>query len=202
VCLTLALLAGFATGEPSRPHLSRAVLPVRGPLIEANDHPEWKQFLVQAAFRRADELERLRALPDTPMVVEMTTEPEVAPEPEAVNESSATTTGEEAIAALPPQDGPHVKDDVTGSIDEDKPTGIMPVEIGEASSVELPLAEEQTLPPVRQPETLQKLNDNQPKAQRKPVAQAKKKAPAKPEAQPATTDQLSTVFGEQASGSP
>jgi hypothetical protein len=155
VFLTLALLAGFAVHEPARPHLSHVVAPARGPLIEATEHPEWKQFLVQAAFRRADELERLLDLPASPMIIEAVIEPavmksenvEAAVVPKKADEPAAQA------AALAPERDPDVMEDITASIDE-KPTGMMPVEIGASSSAELPLTEQETLPQVRQPETL------------------------------------------------
>ena len=162
VVLTLALLAGFAVHKPARPHLSHVVAPARGPLIEANEHPEWKQFLVQAAFRRADELERLRELPASPMIVEAVIEPAII-KAENIEVTVAPKTADEPapqVAALAPERDPDVMEDITASVDE-KPTGMMPVEIGASSSAELPLTEQEMLPPVRQPETLQ-LNDSQP----------------------------------------
>ena len=224
VFLTLALLAGFALHEPARPHLSHVVAPARGPLIETNEHPEWKQFLVQAAFRRADELERLRDLPASPMIIEAAIEPaiikaenvEVTVAPEKADVPAAQ------VAALAPERDPEVMEDITASIDE-KPAGMMPVEIGASSSGELPLTEQEMLPQVRQPETL-KLNDSQsvvpeadvrlaiavdrlpesrpkiePKLERKRVVRVKKKPPAKPVAEPAVPDLLSTIFGDRQS---
>jgi hypothetical protein len=222
--LTLALLAGFAVHEPARPQLSHVVAPARGPLIEANEHPEWKQFLVQAAFRRADELERLRDLPASPMIIEAAIEPaaitaetiEVTAAPEKADEPAAQ------VSALAAERDPDVMEDVTASIDE-KPSGMMAVEIGASSSAELPLTEHETLPQIRQPETL-RLNDSQPtvpeadvrlavtverlpesrpkieaKIERKRIARAKKKPPAKPVAEPAVPDLLSTIFGDRQS---
>jgi hypothetical protein len=221
VFLTLALLAGFALHEPARPHLSHVVAPARGPLIETNEHPEWKQFLVQAAFRRADELERLRDLPASPMIIEAAIEPAVI----TAENVEAALTPEKAdapaaqVAALAPERDPEVMEDITASIDE-KPAGMMPVEIGASSSAELPLTEQEMLPQVRQPETL-KLDDSQsvvpeaevrlaiaverppesrpkiePKLERKRVVRVKKKPPAKPVAEPAVPDLLSTIFGQ------
>ncbi len=220
VFLTLALLAGFAVHEPARPQLSHVVAPARGPLIEANEHPEWKQFLVQAAFRRADELERLRDLPASPMIIEAVIEPavikaenvEVTVAPEKADEPAAQ------VAALAPERDPDVMEDITASIDE-KPTGMMPVEIGASSAAELPLTEQETLPQVRQPETLkldiqsavqsdvdvrpmatvERLPASRPKIERKRIAQAKKKPPAKPVAEPTVPDLLSTIFGDRQS---
>jgi hypothetical protein len=226
VFLTLALLAGFAVREPARPHLGHVVAPARGPLIEAGEHPEWKQFLVQAAFRRADELERLRDLPASPMVIEAVIEPavmkaediETSPAPEKADEPAPP------VAALAPERDPDVMEDITASIDE-KPSGMMPVEIGASSSAELPLTEQEMLPQVRQPETL-RLNDSQPaagpseadlriavaverlpesrpkiepKTERKRIVRAKKKPPAKPAAEPTVPDLLSTIFGDRQS---
>jgi hypothetical protein len=225
VFLTLALLAGFALHEPARPHLSHVVAPARGPLIETNEHPEWKQFLVQAAFRRADELERLRDLPASPMIIEAAIEPavittenvEVTLAPEKADAPAAQ------VAALAPERNPEVMEDITASIDE-KPAGMMPVEIGASSSAELPLTEQEMLPQVRQPETL-KLDDIQsaapleaevrpamtverlpesrpkiePKLERKRIVRVKKKPPAKPVAEPAVPGLLSTIFGDRQS---
>ena len=223
--LTLALLAGFAVHEPARPHLSHVVAPARGPLIEANEHPEWKQFLVQAAFRRADELERLRDLPASPMIIEAVIEPAVV-QTENVEATVAPKKADDEptaqVAALAPDGDPDVLEDITASIDE-QPTGMIPVEIGSSSSAELPLTEQETLPQVRQPETL-KLNDSpsvvpesdirlavsverlpesrpkiEPKLERKRIVRAKKKPPAKPVAEPTVPDLLSTIFGDRQS---
>jgi hypothetical protein len=220
VFLTLALLAGFAVQEPARPHLGHVVAPARGPLIEANEHPEWKQFLVQAAFRRADELERLRDLPASPMIIEAVIEPAVV-KAENVEAAMAPEKEDEPapqIAALAPERDPDVMEDITASVDE-KPTGILPVEIGASSSAELPLTEQEALPPVRQPETLkldvqsavqpdvavrpatmvERLPESRPKIERKRMVRVKKKPPAKPVAEPTVPDLLSTIFGDRQS---
>ena len=228
MCLVLALLAGFAVIDPSKPQRGQATARARGPLIEVNEHPEWKQFLVQAAYRRAEELERLRDLPASPMIVDEVM-PAEAVEPE--NADAAVAPPEKAeeapqqLAALPPEHDPEVKDDITASI-EAKPSGVMPVEIGASSSAELPVIEQEAVPETRQPESLQRQNEDQsaslqepsaapaamidrlPQAKpkvplRKQIARAKKKPLARPASQPAATPGLlSTIFGEQTSRSP
>lgn len=177
VVAALALLAGFAAREPSRPHLARVEVPARGSLIEAAEHPEWKQFLVQAAYRRANELERLRDLPAAPTIVEP---PAPAPPVEAKDQ----------VATLSPTDVEHDAEEITGSIEE-TPGGAMPVEIGEASSTELPLSERNLIPPIK-PETLKRQNDTQQKIPPKPRAKLRPKPPAKPAEEP---DLLTRIFG-------
>lgn len=174
VLAILALLAGFFVPAPST--LARPMQPARGPLIEADQHPEWKQFLVQAAYRRADEIGRLRALPSTPTVVPI-----------------ATPTVPVQVAELPPPRSELAPGDVTGSIDDAEP-GSMPVDIGEASATELPIRQLDLPMPIERPESL-KRNQSQLRA---PVHRAKhaKPAPAKPE-----PDFLTKLFGS-ASASP
>src|SRR5690349_8254100 len=68
VLVMLALLAGFGAPRPATSS-ARLPSPARGPLINAAEHPEWKQFLIQAAYQRSDAIERLKELPDTPTIV-------------------------------------------------------------------------------------------------------------------------------------
>ena len=65
LAIMILILALSPPGGP-RPPLPRTVMPARGALIARADHPEWRQLLVYAALRRADELSQLRQLPDTP----------------------------------------------------------------------------------------------------------------------------------------
>jgi hypothetical protein len=66
VLLAIALLAlAFNAPDGSRAQISN-VVPVRGPIIEWGERPEWRQLIILSAIqRRADELNKLRELPDT-----------------------------------------------------------------------------------------------------------------------------------------
>lgn len=168
VLAILALLAGFVAPGPST--LARPLPPARGPLIEAGQHPEWKQFLVQAAYRRADEIGRLQKLPSAPTIVPV-----------------ATPTVPVQVAELPPAQTEIAPEDVTGAIDDEP--GSMPVDIGEASATELPIQQLDLPMPIERPETL-KRNQGQLKTPARPVAK-RNPAPAKPP----EPDFLTKLFG-------
>jgi len=136
--LLAILLLVLALGAPERVHVAFAprVSPMRGPLIALDEHPEWPQFVIQAAIRRADELNRLRNLPDTP-----------------IHSVPAPPAGK--IASVPAQrvDTDPEPDDLTGSIIQPPPATI-PIDIGEASSIELPVVTHEEPPPVITPARL------------------------------------------------
>jgi hypothetical protein len=110
------------------PGSTAATLAARGALEQIGAHPEWRQFLILAAIRRADELDRLRDLPDMPG-------------------RSPRTQDAGKFAGLPAERNDADPDDETGSI-KDTPSATIPIEIGEPSSTELPVAAPPESPPV------------------------------------------------------
>jgi len=178
VLVMLALLTGFVAPEPRS--LARPVAPARGPLIAATEHPEWKQFLVQAAYRRADEIERLRELPDTATI--MPAPPVEEPEP--------PVAAPEQLASLPPTEIDSTPAEMTGSIDE-LAAAVMPIDIGEASATELPLTDQELQPPVQRPESLKR----QIETRRKLPTRRQAKLRPKAQAQSPQTDFFTTLFG-------
>jgi hypothetical protein len=205
VLVMLALLAGFATPGPATS--TRAIAPARGPLIDATEHPEWKQFLVQAAYRRSDEIERLNALPDTPAVVpalavEAPSPFEKPPEPPALEQAPPTQEAQQ-LAALSPDFDDNLPADPTGSI-EASPSDL-PIDIGEASATELPITIQDLPIPIERPQTLKRLNETNRAIKPAKRRQARTKQPLAqpPAAQP--PDFFSSLFGSgnsQASSSP
>jgi hypothetical protein len=134
-CAALAVLAALAVVATSRSYVSPAgALPARGALMEPADHPEWRQFLVLAALRRADEVNRLRDLPDSMFGDK--------PEP--------------SVANLPGGGIDSAPDDETGSV-TDSPSVTIPIDIGVTSAPELPVvrakepAQVQRLPALAEP---------------------------------------------------
>jgi hypothetical protein len=147
VLLAIAILV-LALNPPdgSRAHLTPAMAPARGALIARDQHPEWRQFLMLAALRRADELKRLLELPDTPLrsAPAQVSPPKAAPTPE--------------IAAVPNNRSDTDPEDLTGSIVQ-TPDAAIPVDIGETSSTELPVIPQEERPPVVTPERAKRQRD-------------------------------------------
>ena len=175
VLLAIVLLAlALSSPDGSRAQLMPAVAPVRGAMLERGEHPEWRQFLILAAIQRADELSRLRELPDTPTRSE--------PPPAAPKVAGLPTGRSDAD----PEDA-----DVTGSVMQ-PPAATIPVDIGEASSFELPVAAPEETPPViRTPQRVKSRNESRLKG-----AQHARRArtPAKPEI-PAPFNLFELLFG-------
>lgn len=108
LAILILLLALTPPGSSHAP-LAPAIRAARGPLIDRDEHPEWRQMLIRAAMRRADELSRLRELPDTPVTVAPAAQAESEPpreektqaQPEAQPETQTQTP-----AAEPSPDDP------------------------------------------------------------------------------------------------
>jgi hypothetical protein len=145
VLLAITIL-GLALIPPGRSHmqLSAADASARGALIDRREHPEWRQFLLLAALRRAEELGRLRALPDAADLPEI---PDIVLEYGPVELPVAEPRPDSKIAGLPIAPEETGSEDVTGSTNV-APTATMPIDIGEASSSELPVGPVEEKPPV------------------------------------------------------
>lgn len=135
------LVLALSPPDGSRAPLNSAMAPARGALVDRNRHPEVRQFLMLAALKRADELNRLRELPDTP------TRTEPAPTEPARTEAPP----EEAKIATLPADQNEADPDV-GTAATESPSVSIPVEIGEPSSTELPVTRQEKASLVETPE--------------------------------------------------
>lgn len=131
VLLAIILLV-LALNLPAGPHAQLTLngAPVRGAMIDRNEHPEWRHFLMLAAIQRTDELNRLRELANSPARTEV-----APPAPK--------------VAGLPIERGDTDPDDddQTGSIVQ-PPAATLPIDIGETSTFELPLTTPEEQPPV------------------------------------------------------
>jgi hypothetical protein len=143
VLLAIAILA-LALTPPglSRMRVAAIDAPATGALIDRNKHPEWRQFIIQAALRRADALSALRDLPNRAMPLPQI--PDVAPTYEAPVFPKLSTGEKEKVAGLPGQEGGD-PDDITGAIKAAPAT--IPIDIGETSSTELPAFSADDKPP-------------------------------------------------------
>jgi len=169
VILAIMLLV-LALNPPAGRHaqLTPGVVPIHGAMIARGDHPEWRQFLMLAAIRRAEELNRLRELPDIPTVT--------APQPPANMDGALEPP---KVAGLPAtrRDSDPDADDATGSIVQ-QPAATIPIDIGETSSFELPVGKTEEQPPViRAPQRVKSRNES--RIERAPQAR-RAKAKAEP----------------------
>ncbi len=119
----LILVLALSPPDGSRAPLSSAMATGRGVLADRDRQSEVRQYLIHAALKRADELNRLRDLPDTPARAEEAP-PKVAGLP-----TDRTDADPEETATIP-----------------ETPVVTIPIEIGEPSSVELPAVAPQALP--------------------------------------------------------
>jgi hypothetical protein len=126
----LILVLALSPPDGSRAPLSSTIVPGRGALVDRDRHPEVRQFLIYAALKRANELNRLRELPDTP---------------------ARSDDARSKLAGLP--GGRSDTDpEETSSLNE-TPGVSIPVEIGEPSSTELPVPLPQDdAPAIKKPE--------------------------------------------------
>ena len=187
VLLAITILV-LALNPPVGPHmhLTAAMMPARGALISRDDHPEWRQFLILAALRRADELSKLRDLPDTPTrTAPLVSERVVHPKkPQAARPAD---TGK--LAGV--QANPTGQSDVTGTVQS--PDAAMPVDIGESSSTELPVIPHEERPPVIM---MPAHNEPPPAAEPTPAGRTKPKTAMRAPA-PAAAKQASREAGSE-----
>jgi hypothetical protein len=148
VLLAIVIL-GLALTPPGGSHLRLAAIdaPATGALIDRSRHPEWRQFIIQAALRRADAISALRELPDT--TVRLPQIPDVV-SPYMTPVFPPLSSGEkEKVAVLPTPDRSG-RDDETSAYPTAPAT--IPIEIGEESSTELPAVLSDDRPPaIRMP---------------------------------------------------
>lgn len=135
VFLAITIL-GLALIPPGRSHLQFAAddQPARGALIDRSAHPEWRQFLIQAALKRADEIDRLRDLPDGRADM-------------GNGATTATAKAADKLAGLPVALDEADVEEQTGAINV-APSATIPIDIGATSSSELPVAPVEEMPPV------------------------------------------------------
>ena len=125
------LVLALSPPDGSRSSLNTAISPAGGVLLDRDRHPEVRQFLILAALKRANELNRLRDLPDTP------TRSEPPPEPPKV-------------AALPSEPNAAEKED-TNSASEAPDVG-SPIESSEPPAIDLPMIKQEEPPEAKKPE--------------------------------------------------
>jgi hypothetical protein len=126
----LILVLALSPPDGSRLPMAATIAPARGASVDRDRHPEVRQFLILATLKRADELNRLRELRDTP---------------------ARSDNAQSKVAGLS-NDRSDTDPEETSSMNETLSVTI-PVKIGERSSFELPVtSQEESTPAVRKPE--------------------------------------------------
>ena len=127
------LVLALSPPDGPRAPLNTAMVPAPGSLVDVGYHPETRQFLIRAAIKRADELNRLRELPDTPT--------RTAPaEPAAIEPAPAEPAADEPKVAVLPADRTEADPEPEEPAATVTPNVSIPVEKGEMSAPELPAA--------------------------------------------------------------
>ena len=163
VLLAIFILA-LALSPPDGPRapLNTTMAPARGALVDAGHHPETRQFLIRAALKRADELNRLRELPDTPTRT-------TPAEPVAIEPAPAAPAVEQAKVAGLPADRTESDPQPDEPAATETPNVSIPVERGEVSAPELPVSPKATDSMGEKPEQAKEQAKDQAKAQQHDV---------------------------------
>ena len=150
----------LALNPPDGPRspLNTTMAPARGALVDVGHHPETRQFLIMAALKRADELNRLRDLPDTPTRTAPAEPATIEPEP------VAPATEEPKVAGLP-ADRTESDPEPDERAAAETPKVSIPVEAGETSAPELPTAPKETGSAGEKPEQAKEPTKEQTKPQ-------------------------------------
>lgn len=131
------LVLALSPPDGPRAPLNTTMAPARGALVDAGHHPETRQFLIRAALKRADELNRLRELPDTPT--------RTAPaEPAAIEPAPGAPAAEQPKIAGLPADRIEADPEPDEPAATETPNVRIPVERGEVSAPELPVSPKNT----------------------------------------------------------
>ena len=158
--LLAILILVLALNPPDGPRspLNSAMTPARGALVDVGHHPETRQFLIMAALKRADELNRLRELPDTPT--------RTAPaEPAAAEPAATEPVAEEPKVAGLPADRTDSDPEPDEPAATETPNVSIPMETGEVSAPELPTAPKEPGSAEEKPEQAKELTKEQAKPQ-------------------------------------
>ena len=138
VLFAITLLA-LALITPDGPRSQATnVVSVRSGIIELGERPEWRQYIIQSAIqRRADELSKLRELPDTPIHTDAApTDSKIAGLPQTVPLDTANSLAIEFPVSAAPEANPQA------ALADSKIAGLpetVPLDIANSLSIEFPV---------------------------------------------------------------
>jgi hypothetical protein len=134
--ITLLALA-LTTPDGPRSQVTNPVS-VRSGIIELGERPEWRQYIIRSAIqRRADELSKLRELPDTPIHTDAAADSKIAGLPETVPLDIANSLSIEFPVSAAPEENPQaaLADSTIAGLPE-----TVPLDIGNSLSIEFPVS--------------------------------------------------------------